>query len=155
MLGGFCLAEVRSSSVATVWPRSARARWLLLGRSHFVLSSDCVPEVMATSAASPASCGSCTASSGRRGPTSSRPGVPTCSEVRVFFSTFFSLGFVLRAVCCLRILASVRDRSCVKVESDPSCAGQTWISVGFFVPFVSGCLCSVSLLPVVLSSWFA
>ena len=85
---GFCLAEVRSLSGASAWPRSGRALWLLrawprsgralgllLGRGHLVLSGVCLAEVRSSSVASPASSVLCTVSSGSRGPASSRPGV--------------------------------------------------------------------------------
>ena len=45
VLCGFCVAEVRSCSVASAWPRSCRALGLLLGRGHLVLSGVCLAEV--------------------------------------------------------------------------------------------------------------
>ena len=40
-LCGFCLAEVRSCSVASAWPRSGRALWLLRGRGQVALWGFC------------------------------------------------------------------------------------------------------------------
>ena len=51
-LCGFCLAEVRSCSVASAWPRSGRALWLLRGRGQVALCGFCVAEVRSRSAAS-------------------------------------------------------------------------------------------------------
>ena len=52
MLCGFCLAEVKSRSVASAWPRSGRALWLLRGRGQVVLCGFCVAEVRSCSVAS-------------------------------------------------------------------------------------------------------
>ena len=52
MLCGFCVAEVRSCSVASAWPRSGRALWLLRGRGQVVLCGFCVAEVRSCSVAS-------------------------------------------------------------------------------------------------------
>ena len=52
VLCGFCLAEVRSCSVASAWPRSGRALWLLLGRGQVVLCGFCLSEVRSCSVAS-------------------------------------------------------------------------------------------------------
>ena len=41
----FCLSEVRSCSVASAWPRSGRALWLLLGRGQVVVCGFCLAEV--------------------------------------------------------------------------------------------------------------
>ena len=90
VLWRFCVAEVRSRSVASAWPRSGRALGLLLGRGHLVLSGVCLAEVRSSSVASPASPVPCTVSSGSRGPTSSRPGV--------------LLVFVLSGVCFSSVL---------------------------------------------------
>ena len=95
----FCLAEVRSCSVASAWPRSGRAQWLLLCRGQVVFSAVCLAEFIATSAASPASCGSCTVSSKCGCPAVSSSSVSTCSEV-VCFCSFSALlsWFVSRAL---------------------------------------------------------
>ena len=86
VLCGFCLAEGRSCSVASAWPRSLRR--------------------------SPASCGSCTVSSRCRCPTGSRPAVSTCSEVVCFCSSArCSLGLCRGHSARSRSLLLVCDRS--------------------------------------------
>ena len=52
VLCGFCLAEVRSRSGASAWPRSGRPLWLLHGRGQIVLWRFCVAEVRSRSVAS-------------------------------------------------------------------------------------------------------
>ena len=86
----FCLAEVRSRSLASAWPRSGRGPAVSVSPRSYRALWVSLAEVMSSSAASPASCGSCTVSSGCRGPTGSRFGVSTCSEV-LFFSARSSL----------------------------------------------------------------
>ena len=90
VLWRFCVAEVKSRSVASAWPRSGRALGLLLGRGQVVICGFCLAEVRSSSVASPASPVPCTVSSGSRGPTSSRPGV--------------LLVFVLSGVCFSSVL---------------------------------------------------
>ena len=50
VLWGFCLAEVKSRSVASAWPRSGCDLGLLRGRGHVALSGGfCLAEVMSPS----------------------------------------------------------------------------------------------------------
>ena len=129
-------------SVTCAWPRSARARWLLLCRGHVVLSTVCLAEVMARSAASPTSCGSCTVSSGRRCPFGSRPGVSTCPEVLFVFFRTFPLG-----LCCGQSTACAFLRQFAQegfFGSFMRCSHvENWWFLG---PFVAGWHCLVSLL---------
>ena len=52
MLWRFCVAEVKSRSVASAWPRSGRDLGLLRGRGQVVLCGFCVAEVRSRSGAS-------------------------------------------------------------------------------------------------------
>ena len=127
------------------------ALWLLLGRGEVVFSAVCLAEFMATSAASPASCGSRTVVSSRcRCPTGSRPGVSTYSEGCLFlFFSAFSLGLCRGHSARSRNLLLVCDRSGLfHTLYDPSCAVHTW-RTGGVVPF-PGRRCAVSSLPRVL-----
>ena len=96
-LWGFCLAEVRSCSVGSAWPRSGRALWVLLGRVHLVLSGVCLAEVRSSSVASPACLVPGTVSSGSRGATGSRPGVVLVFVLSgVCFSSVLRYSFLLQ-----------------------------------------------------------
>ena len=101
VLWRFCVAEVRSRSRASAWPRSGRDLGLLRGRGQVALWGFCLAEVRSSSVASPASPVPCTVSSGSRGPTSSRPGVLlvfVLSGVCFFFCS--SVQFAFSVVHC-------------------------------------------------------